>query len=294
MSKLDLYQVFYEVSKQGSFSKAAKSLYMSQPAVSQNIAQLESTLKVRLFTRTPKGVYLTREGEVLFLSVQEGLKSIQIGEEKVKAIQGLLKGVLKIGVGDTVTRVYLLSYLDKFHTQYPKIKIKIINRTTPELCRLIESGEIDLALCNLPVAGNQIESIPCLKVQDIFVTGARFKAETQVPLSFDQLKKLPLIFLEPKSSSRKYVEDFLSQAGVEILPEIELESHDLLLSLAEINLGVASVVREFSLDALSEGRVFEWPLKKPIPPRFIGMCYLKNTQLSPASEAFLRINGISI
>lgn len=292
MAKLDLYHVFFEVAKEGSFSKAAKALFLSQPAVSQNIATLESELGVRLFTRTPKGVTLTQEGEVLFTSVQDSLKALAVGEAKIKALKGLLTGELKIGVGDTVTRVYLLSYLDRFHTQYPKVKIKIINRTTSELCRLIESGDIDLALCNLPVVGSQLEAIPCLEVHDIFVTGPRFESKTRTPLFLEGLKDLPLICLEPKSSSRQYVEAHLKQAGLSIVPEIELESHDLLLSLAAINLGVACVVREFSLDALSEGKVFEWPLVKPIPPRFIGICFLKNVQLSPASEAFLRINGV--
>ncbi|MEG2708711.1 MAG: LysR family transcriptional regulator, partial [Vagococcus sp.] len=66
VNKLDLYQVFYEVSQHKSFSKAAKSLYLTQPAVSQSISQLETELDVRLFNRTPQGVMLTEEGKLLY------------------------------------------------------------------------------------------------------------------------------------------------------------------------------------------------------------------------------------
>lgn len=285
--KLDLYNIFFQVARLGSFSKAAEELYMSQPAVSQNIAQLENHLQVRLFTRTRKGVFLTQEGEVIYSSVADSLKSLKIGEEKIKAMQGLLKGELKIGVGDTTTRAYLLPYLDDFHRKYPKIKIKIINRITSELCKLIENGSIDLAICNLPLINPALKIIPCLEVHDIFVTGNRFKTETQTALSYKRLEDLPLIFLEPKSNSRQYVEKYLKDQNIHIIPEIELESHDLLLSLAEINLGVSCVVKEFSLEMLAKEKVFEWPLEKPIPPRSIGICYLKNVKLSPSSEAFL-------
>lgn len=83
ISKLDLYKIFCKVGKRKSFSKAAKDLYMTQPAVSQAIMQLERELDIRLFNRTPKGVSLTNEGSLLYEYVNSALKLIDVGEEKI-------------------------------------------------------------------------------------------------------------------------------------------------------------------------------------------------------------------
>ncbi len=83
------------MAKCGSFSKAAKSLYMTQPAISQAIMQLESNLEVRLFTRTPRGVVLTNEGEILFEYVNSGINLIDVGEKKVMESKNLMAGGAK-------------------------------------------------------------------------------------------------------------------------------------------------------------------------------------------------------
>ena len=114
VSKLDLYKVFCKVGKSESFSKAAKDLYMTQPAVSQAIMQLERELDTRLFNRTPKGVSLTNEGSLLFEYVNSAINLIDVGEEKILEFKNLTTGELKIGVGDTISRYFLLPYLEAF------------------------------------------------------------------------------------------------------------------------------------------------------------------------------------
>lgn len=287
--KLDLYKVFCEVAKCGSFSKAAKELYMTQPAVSQSIMQLERELQVRLFTRMPKGVALTNEGELLFEYINSAMNLIGTGEKKLKETKGMMIGELKIGVGDTISRYFLMPYLEKFHRKYPNIKLKIINRTTLELCDMLKSGEIDIAICNLPIDDSAIESKPCLTVQDIFVCGEHYKDLAKNPIDILSLSSLPLILLEGKSNTRKYIEKYFLENGVKITPEIELGSHDLLLEFAKINLGIACVIREFSHDYMKDGSLYEIKLKEEIPNRSIGFCYLKSVSLSVASRKFVEI-----
>ncbi len=106
ISKLDLYRVFGCVGECKSFSKAAKELYMTQPAVSQSIMQLEKELDIRLFTRTPKGVILTNEGEILFEYVTSAISLIEAGEKKMSDSKNLMIGDLKIGVGDTTSKYF--------------------------------------------------------------------------------------------------------------------------------------------------------------------------------------------
>jgi len=291
IGKLDLYRIFWMVSRKKSFSGAAKSLYMTQPAVSQAIKQLERELGTRLFHRTPKGVSLTNEGSLLFEYVHSSLNLIDAGEGKIMEFKNLTSGELKIGVGDTISRYFLLPYLEDFHNKYPNIKFKIENGTTIELLSFLKSGEVDIVFCNLPVDDSAFEVIPCMDIQDTFVCGEKYKSILAKPLELEELNKLPLIFLEPNSNSRKYVDQFLLSKGVILSPEFELGSHELLLDFAKINLGIACVTREFSMDYLNRGLVYEVQLKQEIPSRSIGVCYLKSVPLSRASMRFVELVG---
>ena len=130
---------------------------------------------------------------------------------------------------------------------------------------------------------------PCFEIQDTFVYGEKYKKILAKPISLQELVKLPLIFLESKSNSRKYVEDYLQSKGIKISPEFELGSHELLLEFAKINLGIACVTKEFSQEFLSKGLLQEVQLHKKIPTRSIGFCYLKTVPLSPASTKFVEL-----
>lgn len=291
ITKLDLYKVFSEVCKCKSFSKAAKELYMTQPAVSQSIMQLEEELDTRLFTRTPKGVVVTNEGQLLFEYISSAINLINVGETKLLECKNLMAGELKLGVGDTNSRYFLLSYLEKFHDKYPNIKLQIINRTTLEICDMLKSGEVDLGICNFPIKDSSLEKVPCKDIHDIFVCGSKFKDIVSKPLTFEEISKLPLILLESKSNSRKYVEKYFTSKGVRITPEIELGAHDLLLEFAKINLGIACVIREFSQRYLEDETLYEVKTIENIPKRSIGICYLKSVSPSQAAKKFIEIMG---
>ncbi|NWL87520.1 LysR family transcriptional regulator [Paenibacillus sp. 79R4] len=288
-SKLDLYKIFCKVGKSESFSKAARDLYMTQPAVSQAIMQLESELRIRLFNRTPKGVSLTDEGSLLFEYVNSALKLIQAGEEKIQDFKNLTMGELKVGVGDTISRYFLLPKLEIFHNQYPNIKFKIVNGTTQELCTILKSGEVDIAVCNFPLADSTLELRPCFNIQDIFVGGEKYRQLLSAPVSLEEVVKQPLILLEKNSNSRRYVEEHIRSRGIQIAPEFELGSHDLLLEFARINLGIACVTKEFSQEYLKKGVLYELPLSEGIPRRSIGVCSLKGVPLSISAQKFVEI-----
>ncbi len=289
ITKLDSYRIFSHVAKYQSFSKAAKSLFMTQPAVSQAIMSMERELGTRLFTRTSKGVILTTDGQLLNEYISSALNLIEVGEKKLSESLDLLTGEMKIGVGDTISRYFLLPYLEKFHQNSPNIKLQIINRTTLELLHLLKSGEIDIALCNLPVKDSALEIQKCTDVHDIFVCGEKFKSICNIPISMDELIKYPMIILERKSNSRQYVDRYLLSKGIKLQPEIELGSHDLLLEFAKYNFGISCVIEEFSKDYLDRGDVFKLKLTDEIPKRAIGFCFLKSVSMSAAARKLVSI-----
>ncbi len=289
LSKLDAYRVFCEVAKCQSFSKAAKALYMTQPAVSQTIMGLERESETRLFTRTSKGVTLTTDGQLLYEYVNAAINLIEAGERKLSESRELMAGEMKVGVGDTISRYYLLPHLEKFHSGSPNIKLKIFNRTTLELCRMLKSGEIDIAVCNLPVKDSALEIQKCIDIHDIFVCGEKYAHLCLKPKTYEEILELPLIFLERKSNSRQFVEKHLLSKGIRIQPEIELGSHELLLEFARYNFGIACVIEEFSQDYLKNKLLHRIRLAEELPARAIGFCFLKSVSLSVAAQKLVDI-----
>jgi len=111
---LSTYRIFFEVAKQGNISKAAESLYISQPAISKTIVRLEDNLNVKLFKRNSRGVSLTEEGEVLFRHVEEAIHHIEEAESALQKMKDYHIGHLDIGASTTLCRYILLPYLKMF------------------------------------------------------------------------------------------------------------------------------------------------------------------------------------
>lgn len=286
---IDSYRVFHVVGQYSSFSKAARKLYMTQSAVSQAIAKLERDLGIQLFHRTPKGVTLTDEGKMIHEYIGAALNLIRTAEDKIHEVKMLKSGQLRIGVGDTLSRYFLLPYLEEFHSRHPGINLEIQNGTTLEIIELIKSGEVDIGICNLPVHDDRIAIFPCKEIQDIFVCGEKYRKLTERSVTFHDLMKLPLIFLEKKSNSRHYVEQFLKEKGFDITPRFELGSYDLVLEFARINMGISCVVREFTKNYLDQGLLYEVPLVEQIPKRQIGIVCLNSVPLTQAAEKFMNL-----
>ena len=239
--KLELYRVFQEVAKMGNISAAAQNLYISQSAVSQSIKQLEEQLQVRLFSRSTRGVMLTSEGRTLLEYVTRALGLIQNGEEKLAQSRQLLTGELIIGASDTVTKTYLVSRLEAFHKAYPDIRIRILNGTSRMVLDYLRGGQVDIAFASEEQDAEVYCVRHCVDTHTIFVAAPDYDCDFDHPYTVQEIAEFPLILLERKASSRLYVERYFQEHGVTIQPEIELGSHNLLVALARIGLGVACV-----------------------------------------------------
>ena len=284
--RLELYRVFLEVAKQGNISAAAQNLFISQSAVSQSVKQLEEQLQVRLFSRSTKGVYLTSEGKLLQEYISHALGLIQSGEEKLAQSRQLLTGELIIGASDTVTKTYLLSRLEAFHKDYPDIRIRILNGTTSMVLDYLHAGQVDIAFASEAPDETVYSVRHCVDTHTIFVAAPDYLEFDKV-YTMEEIAALPLILLERKASSRVYVERYFQEHGVQIHPEIELGSHNLLISLARIGLGVACVTEEFSLSGLSRGVIVPLKTDFEIPPRAVTMCTLQGVTPTSAANRFM-------
>lgn len=287
--KLEHYRVFCKVAQNHSFSKAAQELFLSQPAVSQAIRQLEEQLGTQLFLRSSKRVELTAEGQLLYEYASSALGLLESAEQQLGGLQTLSVGQLRLGAGDITVRHLLLPCLEQFHQLYPQVHLSIYNRTSAGSLELLRAGRIDAAFVSLPIEDERIAVHWETPVQDIFVAGERFSHLRSRPISDRELSALPLIMLEQKANSRSYVQRFFLRRGIDLKPEIELASYELMSELARINLGLSCLVRQFCQQELDDGKIFEVPLQNPIPERSIGMVSLSGVSLSPAVSRFLEL-----
>ena len=286
--KLELYRVFKEVAETGNISAAAKNLYISQSAVSQSIKQLENTLQARLFARSPRGVTLTGEGQMLYQYVRSALGLIATGEDKLSQAQQLLLGTLTIGASDTVTSFFLVHYLDAFHRLHPGIRLKIVSGRSAKVLSMLKSGAVDIAFASSPT-DPAIDSWPCFATHSAFVAGSGYNCDFNHVYTRQEIAEFPLILLERKASSRVFLEQEFLKSGVTLTPEIELSSRSLLISLARIGLGVAGVTLEFVQDALESGDIRLLKTDFAIPARSVDICTLRDVHPTAAATAFMEM-----
>lgn len=286
--KLELYRVFKEVAETGNISVAAKNLYISQSAVSQSVKQLETALQARLFARSPRGVTLTGEGQMLYQYVRSALGLIATGEDKLSQAQQLLLGTLVIGASDTVTSFFLTPYLEVFHHQHPGIRLKIVSGRSAKVLSLLKSGAVDIAFASSP-ADPAVEGWSCFATHSAFVAGSGYGCDFDHVYTRREIADFPLILLERKASSRVFLEQEFLKSGVTLTPEIELSSRSLLVSLARIGLGVAGVTLEFVQKALDAGDIRLLKTDFNIPARSVDMCTLREVTPTAAAAAFMEM-----
>lgn len=290
MVNLEYYRVFYYVAKLSSITLAAEQLFISQPAVSQAIKHLESTLGGNLFFRTPKGMQLTPEGELLYTYAAQGYEFLMQAESKYRELFELETGEIRIGASDMTLQFYLLPHLEEFHKRYPKIRIKVTNAPTPDTLEYLGLGKIDFGIVSAPVTRNKgLRVTPVCKINDIFVANQRFSELSGRPVELSELEQYPIICLELNTSTRKHVDNFLEETGIKMNPEFELATSELIVQFAARGLGVGCVVRSFAEKLLADKTLFEIELKMPIPERDICIVALDSMPISPAGKKLLEI-----
>ena len=246
MAPLEQYRIFAAVAKWGSFSKAAAELHKTQPAVSQSIKLLERQIDAQLFVRTSRGVTLTEAGKILQSYVEQALSAFESAENHINQLKTLEHGKLYIGASDTLSQHFLLPYLKKFHEKYPHVNLKVTNRTSQDTVDLLNQGKVDIGFIHIPTEVKEhISVLPLLELHDTFVYNEKHFPFIKGEFLLNDLQHFPLLMLEKKAQHASIWTVFQKQ-NITLSPEIELGSHDLLLSFAEIGLGIAAVVREYS------------------------------------------------
>ena len=285
----ELYKVFYYVATSLSFSEASKKLYISQSAVSQSIKTLEKKLGQTLFIRSTKRVQLTPAGSLLLKHVEPAMNLISRGESQLLDSGTLGLGQLHIGASDTICRYFLVPYLKQFHKMFPNVPIKVTNATSIQCVELLDQRKVDLIVTNFPnthLNHAYIQKTVC-NFSDVFIANPAYFDLKDREISLAELNQYPIMMLDRKSTTSEFLHNLFLQHQLELIPEIELSSNDLLIDLARIGLGIA-FIPDYCLTKESRD-LFVLKTREKLPMRQMAASVNTTLPVSASTEEFLKL-----
>ena len=274
----EYYKIFYYVAKYQNFTKAARVLGNNQPNITHSMNRLESQLNCVLFTRSNRGVTLTPEGEMLYSRIASAAVQIQDAEEELSASATLEHGSISISATETALNIYLAEKLRTFHTEYPGIRLRISNHSTPQAVQAVKNGEVDFAIISTPAEVEQGLKMVELKPFCEVLASQR--------LTLKELSCYPLISLGDESMTRSFYRQFFLDHDAVLRPDTEAATTDQMLTLVKSELGLAFVPEPMTKELLARGELVELHLQEIIPSRSICLVYDHHRPLNTAARKF--------
>lgn len=281
----DYYKIFYYVAKYHSFTKAASVLMNNQPNITRSMNNLEHELGCRLLLRSNRGVKLTPEGEKLFRHVALAVEQIQAGEEELKMAQSLQSGQVSIGASETALHGLLLHKLGEFHRDYPGVRIRISNQTTPQAIQALKNGVVDFAVITNPSGVSRpLKEIPLKSFREILVGGPQFLPLSENTWHLRELEPYSFVCMDKKSRSYELYGDFFMEHGLILEPDLEAATMDQVLLMVKNGLGIGFLPEEFARDALEKKEIFRIHLYEEPPKRSISLIQDMERPLNVAAK----------
>lgn len=236
---LSLYKLFYLVCKNGSFTKTAKELDLTQPSVSYNIKKLEDELGVTLFERG-NNLIMTPEAEELLPYVEEALNNLKNGERKINDIVQLKRGVLTIGIPSHIGVFLLTGIIKDFSKKYPNIKIEVICKSTKELFKLLALKELDILIDCSPLEENTMNYVvkKIATERCAFACNSLRKELLESTVEIRDIVKYPLIVPLKTSSSTKSLKRLFEKEKIPFEPSFEIATSDMIAEMTEQDIGI--------------------------------------------------------
>jgi DNA-binding transcriptional LysR family regulator len=290
-SNLNRYRIFCAVAECESISRAAEMNYISQPAISKAITKMEENLGTVLFVRNHRGVTLTDEGRMLYSELKAAFDIIKSGEDKLRHINELGIGRLRLGASSVLCKCMLLPYLKSFISENPHVKITIECQSSSLIQKMLADGRIDIGLMAKPDNLTELQFYSLGEIEDIFVATPRYIENLQAREDGSLFEKANIMLLDSENVSRRHVDRYFKENNIEPEHILEVSSMDMLIEFAKIGMGVACVVKQFVKDELECGDLTEIPLDVPINKREVGFAFIKSSKLTVTMDKFMNFVG---
>lgn len=251
-------QVFHTVARLLSFTKAAESLHMTQPAVTFQIRQLEEHFNTRLFDRTHNRISLTEAGDKVFGYADKILSQYVEMDSKVRELTGDVSGVLLIGASTTIAEYVLPSLLGEFKGDYPSVNIRLSVSNSLGIVHMVENNTVDIGIVESPITNKNLAVEVCWHDNLVFICPPDHELAKEKSIPVAKLKDLPFVCREEGSGTREFICAHLAKSDIDMNDlniSLEVGSPEAIKSAVEAGLGVsvvsaATIVKEVKLNTL--------------------------------------------
>lgn len=231
-------RAFHAVALQGSFTRAAENLFLSQPAVSDQVRKLEERFGVLLFNRTTRSVQLTELGEQL-LGITRRLYAVAAeAQELLSSSQALQTGSLTLAVDSSV---HVLPFIARFNERYPGIRFKIVTGNTDEALAGLFEFKADFAVLGRPIEGPNLLTQVLSTAPLVAFVGPGHPWSERDSIVLNDLDNTPLVLRERGSTTRQNIEDEMLRVGARLRPAIEVEGREAVFEMVAAGLGVGII-----------------------------------------------------
>ena len=288
--RMDLQQLrgFFEVAREGSFTAAANKLFITQPAVSQQVKALEEEIGDRLIERTRKSLWLTPAGEILFRRARSVFSQLDGAIDEIDALKNVLRGTVTIGTSDTNCMYVLPPVLDRFRRECPEVEVIVLNKTSIEVSQLVLDDAVDFGLVMLPAGHRDLTSEPLFTRQDAVICPPEHPFAHRRSVGLKAVAAQPVLALEHGSRSRSIMEETFREAGEEMSVAMNLGSVEVIKRFVEIGFGIA-IVPKVAVTGELEARNLAAVSLRGMKPREIGLVFHRSRARSAAAAAFVEI-----
>jgi DNA-binding transcriptional LysR family regulator len=194
-------KVFYTVAKRLSFTKAATDLFITQPAVTKHIKELEQYFKVQLFERRGNQIKLTKQGQLLLEYTEEVFRIYRKMEFELAAFSEHYKSQLHVGASSTVSQYVIPFTLAQFHKKYKDVAVKLMNGNTEQIEQALLSNDIDLGIIEGKSKNKGIKYTEFIKDEIVLIANADHPLVNKSQLSIKELKSVPMVIREAGSGT---------------------------------------------------------------------------------------------
>lgn len=243
---LNLYKVFYDVCKYGSFSKTAEFTYTTQSAISKSIKKLEDDLETQLFYRNSNGIELTDKGRELFYYVEKSYANLLTAERIMLETENLERGTLNIGLPSHIASFFFFDKIIDFHNKYPNIEMTLISASTGQLLELIDKHEIDIIIDTAPINTNNMDLtvINLLNVKYSFICKTENYDKYKNIKSIKDLEEIPLVLPVKGTTNRKKLDQLFIKNNVSPKNIINIHTSEVILNAVDHNLGIGYIISD--------------------------------------------------
>ena len=249
---LNLYKVFFDVSKYGSFSKTAEFTYTTQSSVSKSIKKLEEELNTKLFYRKPHGIELTEEGKSVLYYVEKAYGNLLIAERIVKETDNLERGKLNIGLPSYISSFYFMDKIIDFYKKYPNIEITLINGNRESLLDLLNKHQLDFFIYSAPIIedikDDDIEVVKLYPIKYTFFCRTDEYDKYKNIKTIKDIENVPLVLPVPGSNNRKFLDEVLLKNDVNITRAINIHTSEGIVTGVKNKLGIGYIISDIIKD----------------------------------------------